>query len=176
MAGHSKWAQIKRKKAVADATKGAVFGKLAQAITVAARGNPDPETNLRLRGEIDRAHAANMPSESIQRAVNRGADRDSAELMEVQVEFIGPGGAAIIVRAITDNHNRTINGLRTLAESSGARMVTPGSLAWMFRKGHEVVCSIDDPAVRDQLKRLLDGLENHDDVQDVIVNADISTP
>lgn len=133
MAGHSKWAQIKRKKAVADAKKGAVFGKLARAISVAARGNPDPSTNLRLKSEVDRARAVNMPSDSIERAIRRVADRDAAALSEVTLELVGPGSAAIIVQAITDNSNRTVHEVKRVAADYGARMAGQGSLLWMFK-------------------------------------------
>jgi len=134
MAGHSKWAQIKRKKAVADAKRGAVFGKLARAISVAARGNPDPGTNLRLKSEIERAREVNMPSESIERAIRRVADRDAAAFSEVTLEFVGPGSAAVIVYAITDNSNRTVHEVKQVAATHGAKPAGQGSLLWMFRQ------------------------------------------
>lgn len=134
MSGHSRWSQIKHKKAIADAKKGAVFGKLARAISIAARGNPDPATNLRLRGEIERARAVNMPNENIQRAIARVNDAAAAALSEIQIELIGPGNAAVIVSAITDNSNRTIGELKRIATAHGARMAGMGSVAWLFRK------------------------------------------
>jgi YebC/PmpR family DNA-binding regulatory protein len=134
MAGHSKWAQIKRKKAVTDAKRGAVFGKLGRVISIAARGNPDPASNLRLRTEIERARAANMPMENIERAIKRVSDKEQAALEEIQLEVIGPGGAAIIAAAITDNSNRTVNEVKQLVGKHGARMVVPGSVSWMFRR------------------------------------------
>ena len=143
MSGHSRWSQIKHKKALADAKKGAIFGKLARAISVAARGNPDPATNLRLKAEIDRAHAFNMPGENITRAISRVSDADAVALSEIQLELIGPGGAAILVLAITDNSNRTVNELRQLALKHDAHMASQGSLLWMFRRAGVIRLSPD---------------------------------
>lgn len=177
MSGHSKWSQIKHKKGAADAKKGVMFGKFAKAISVAARGNPDPAKNFRLKTEVDRARAANMPTDSIQRAIQRVTDKDAAALHEIQVEFIGPGGAAIIVAAITDNSNRTINELKILATKHGARMVGQGSLLWMFQKSDEgLVATIPTPiaAAEDQIKleAFLNAVDDHDDVQNVFTNAE----
>lgn len=181
MAGHSKWAQIKRKKAVADAKKGAEFSKLARAIAVAARGNPDPEQNLRLKAEVERARAVNMPSESIQRAISRVSDRESAALQEVQVEFMGPANTGIIVWAITDNSNRTISELRQLAAGHGGKMVGQGSVLWMFTRratpaGIEyeptVPAPVADAAAIARLEQLLTALDEHDDVQNLWTNAE----
>jgi YebC/PmpR family DNA-binding regulatory protein len=134
MAGHSKWAQIKRKKAVADARRGALFGKQARIISVAARGNPDPSSNIRLKTEIERARAMNMPLDSIERAIRRVTDASDATLTEFQAEFVGPGGAGILALGITDNQNRTLNELRLLAAEHQARPAGLGSVAWMFRR------------------------------------------
>lgn len=173
MSGHNKWAQIKHKKAITDAKKGAAFSKLVRAITLAARGNPDPATNIRLRGEVERARAVNMPNENIERAIKKVADKDSAALAELQVELIGPGGVAIIVHAITDSSNRTINELKQLVSKAGGRMVPPGSLQWMFQKTeHGLVPTapvpVSDP---DALNTLIGLLDEHDDVQNVFTNA-----
>lgn len=134
MSGHSKWSQIKHKKGIADAKKGVVFGKMAQAISVAARDNPDPSSNLRLKAEIERARAVNMPNENIERAIKRVSDKSAATLTEIQLELIGPGSAAIIVNAITDNSNRTINELKQIATKAGARLAGQGAVSWMFKK------------------------------------------
>jgi YebC/PmpR family DNA-binding regulatory protein len=177
MSGHSKWSQIKHKKGAADAKKGIAFGKLARAISVAARGNPDPTKNLRLKAEIDRARAVNMPNDSIQRAIQRVTDKASAALNEVQLEFIGTGGAAIIVSAITDNSNRTINELKQLATKPGARMVGQGSLLWMFQKSSEgLVATVPAPIPnqddQQKLEAFLNAIDDHDDVQEVFTNAE----
>ena len=177
MSGHNKWAQIKHKKATTDAKKGKVFSKLAKAISVAARGNPDPATNVRLKTEVERAKAVNMPRENIERAIRRVSDRDAAALQEVYLEFIGPGGVGIIVAAVTDNSNRTINELRQLASKQNARMAGQGSILWMFhRSGQEFVPStpypLTDPVQQAQLEEFLSALDEHDDVQEVFTNAD----
>ena len=134
MSGHSKWSTIKHKKAATDAKRGVLFGKIARAITVAARDNPDPETNSRLKDEIARARAANMPNDNIERAIKRTTDKDAAALVDVQLELIGPGNTALLVSAITDNSNRTISELKKLAERLGGHMASPGAVSWMFAR------------------------------------------
>lgn len=146
MSGHNKWAQIKHKKAITDAKRGKMFGKMGRAISIAARENPDPSTNLRLKGEIDRARAQNMPNDNIERAIRRVNDKDSAALTEILLELIGPGNAGIIVTAITDNSNRTISEIRQLATRLGGRMAGQGSVVWMFAKtGIIRIISPNDP-------------------------------
>ena len=134
MSGHSKWSTIKHKKALVDAKRGALFGKLARAISVAAKDNPDPETNSRLKDIIQQARAANMPKDKIESAIKKTDGQDVSALTEVQFEFIGPGEAAIIATGITDNNNRTVGELKKLAADHGARMVNQGSVAWMFKR------------------------------------------
>jgi YebC/PmpR family DNA-binding regulatory protein len=111
-----------------------MFGKLGRAISVAAHGNPDPTTNLRLKAEIEHARAVNMPGENIERAISRVVEKGAAALIEVQLELIGPGGSAVVVNAITDNTNRTINELKQIASRHGAHMAGQGAVAWMFKK------------------------------------------
>lgn len=173
MSGHSKWSQIKHKKGIADAKKGAAFGKLARAISVAARGNPDPSKNIRLKEEIARARAANMPSESIERAISRFADKDAEGLKDVRVAFIGPGGAGILAHAITDNSNRTINELKQLAAHAGFRMAEANAVAWMFNPENPVKTPVPSPDDRQRLESFLNALDEHDDVQEVETSADL---
>lgn len=134
MSGHNKWAQIKHKKAATDKKRAQVFSKLSRAISIAARGNPDPDTNARLKSEIDRARAVNMPIENIERAIRRVSEKDATTLEALQLEILGPAGLALIVSAITDNPNRTIGEVRKLASDHGAKMAQEGSLSWMFKK------------------------------------------
>ncbi len=134
MSGHSKWAQIKHKKAAADAKRGVAFGKFARAITIAARDNPDPNTNIRLKGEIERARAMNMPMDNIERAIKRVSEKDAATLNEITVELIGPGNTGVIVRAITDNANRTMGDLKRIASTHGTHLAGQGAVLWMFRR------------------------------------------
>ncbi|MDP8924866.1 MAG: YebC/PmpR family DNA-binding transcriptional regulator [Chloroflexota bacterium] len=134
MAGHSKWAQIKRQKGVADAKRGQLFTKLGREITVAARvGGPDPDGNPRLRLAIQRARESNMPMDVIKRAIDRGAGSgDAAALEEVVYEGYGPGGTAILVEAMTDNRNRTVAEIRNAFTRGGGSLGESGCVAWNF--------------------------------------------
>jgi transcriptional/translational regulatory protein YebC/TACO1 len=177
MSGHSKWSQIKHKKAISDAQRSARFGKFSRAISVAARNNPDPTTNATLKAEVDRARAGNMSMDSIERAIRRIAGHQAADLARVQLEFIGPGGIAIVASGITDNPNRTINEVRQLAVHAGVRMVERGGAAWAFQKvaeGLEPVATVptssDD---RERLEKFLETLDSHDDIQDIWTNAEL---
>lgn len=136
MAGHSHWARIKRAKAVTDARRGRVWSKLSRAIIVAARhGGGDPETNLALRYAIDAAKAANMPKDTIERAIKRGTGELGAEeYVELVFEGYGPGGAAILCTALTDNRNRTAPAIKKLFERHGGSLGATNSVAWMFSK------------------------------------------
>ncbi len=137
MAGHSKWAQIKRKKGAADARRGQLFTKLARAITVAARdGGGDPDGNAALANAVEKAKALRMPKENIERAIARGtgAGADAAAIETVTYEGYGPGGVAILVECLTDNRNRTAAEMRHMFSRADANLGEPGSVAWMFDK------------------------------------------
>ena len=140
MAGHSKWKQIKRKKAVTDSRRGAHFTKLIKEITVAARsGGGDPAGNARLRTAIDTAKAANMPLENIERAVKKGTGAlEGVNYEEITYEGYGPGGAAILVEATTDNANRTVADVRHAFAKYGGNLGSAGSVAWMFDKRGQI--------------------------------------
>jgi YebC/PmpR family DNA-binding regulatory protein len=135
MAGHSKWANIKRQKARVDAKKGKTFTQLARAIIVAARnGIADPAANFQLRTAIDKARAAGIPNENIERAIAKGAgtfDSGSA-LEEIRYEGYGPGGVAILIEALTDNRNRTAADLRVAFSKNGGNLGETGCVGWMF--------------------------------------------
>ena len=134
MSGHSKWAQIKRQKGVTDSRRGQLFTKLGREITVAARqGGGDPDANFRLRLAVQRARDSNMPSETIDRAIKRGAGgSDGAELQEITYEGYGPGGTAIMVDVLTDNRNRSAAELRATFTRAGGNLGESGSVAWQF--------------------------------------------
>lgn len=139
MSGHSKWATIRRSKGAADAKRGQLFTKLGREIAVAAREGGDPEGNFRLRLILDKARAANMPKENIERAIKRGTGelKGEGELAEVMYEGYGPGGIAFIVQAVTDNRNRTVSEVRHTFSRHGGNLGADGSVAWMFsRKGY----------------------------------------
>jgi YebC/PmpR family DNA-binding regulatory protein len=142
MAGHSKWKQIKRKKAVTDARRGASWTKVIREITVAAKaGGGDPGGNPRLRTAIDAAKAVNMPAENIDRAIKKGTgELEGAVYEEVTYEGYGPGGAAIIIEATTDNSTRTVAEVRHALNRNGGNLGATNSVSWMFdRKGQIIV-------------------------------------
>lgn len=141
MAGHSKWAQIKHKKAAVDAKRGKIFTKIAKEITVAVRlGGKDPEMNPRLRTVIAKAKSVNMPNENIERAIKKG----TGELADVQYEEItyegyGPGGVAVLVEAMTDNKNRTVGEIRHIFSKYNGNLGESGCVNWLFeQKGYFV--------------------------------------
>jgi YebC/PmpR family DNA-binding regulatory protein len=135
MAGHSRWANVKHKKAAADAKKGKIFTRLIKEVTVAARlGGADPGMNPRLRLAIDKANDANMPKDTIDRAVKRGAgELDGVSYEEVRYEGYGLGGAAVMVDCLTDNRTRTVAEVRHAFTKNGGNLGTDGSVAFLFR-------------------------------------------
>ncbi|MFL4974959.1 MAG: YebC/PmpR family DNA-binding transcriptional regulator [Microvirga sp.] len=239
MAGHSQFKNIMHRKGKVDAVRSKVFSKLAREITVAAKmGLPDPNMNPRLRAAILAARAENMPKDNIQRAINKASGGDAENYDEIRYEGYGPGGAAIIVEAMTDNRNRTASDIRSVFTKSGGNLAETGAVAFMFDRvgvvafdakaadadtmleaaieagandvisspdGHEVYCDqgalgevtkalearfgerrksalvwraqntidVDDEAA-EKLIRLVESLEDHDDVQNVFVNFEVS--
>jgi YebC/PmpR family DNA-binding regulatory protein len=142
MSGHSKWSSIKHKKGAADAKRGKLFTKLARAITVAARdGGPDPDGNPALATAVQKAREASMPKDNIQRAIDRGGGigSDAAAIEQILFEGYGPGGAAILVEALTDNRNRTSADVRHAFNKHHGNLGEPGSVAWIFEKRGVVV-------------------------------------
>lgn len=135
MSGHSKWSTIKHKKGANDARRSAMFTQLAKAITIAAReGGGDPDMNIGLRLAIEKAKAANMPKDNIERAIKRGTgeDKDAADLERIVYEGYAPHGVALIIETITDNRNRTVASLRHVLTGSGGSLGETGSVAWQF--------------------------------------------
>jgi len=142
MSGHSKWSSIKHKKGAADAKRGKLFTKLARAITVAARdGGPDPEGNPALATAVQKARDASMPKDNIQRAIDRGSGvgADAEAIESILFEGYGPGGAAILVEALTDNRNRASADVRHAFTKHHGSLGEPGSVAWIFEKRGVVV-------------------------------------
>jgi len=136
MSGHSKWSTIKRQKAVTDAKRGAVFTKLGNQIALAARGGTDPTTNSTLAMAVEKAKAANMPLNNIERAIQRVADKNAAVLQELLYEGYGPGGVAILVEVATDNINRTYPMVKLAFSKHGGNIAEKGAVAFQFdRKG-----------------------------------------
>ena len=139
MSGHSKWSTIKRKKGAADAKRGALFGKLSRAITVAAReGGGDPDMNPALGLAVQKAKEGNMPNDNIQRAIDKGtgAGADAEQFERVTYEGYAPGGVAIMVEVLTDNRNRAASDVRYIFSKNGGKLGTSGSVSYLFeRKG-----------------------------------------
>ena len=139
MSGHSKWSTIKRKKGAADAKRGALFGKLSRAITVAAReGGGDPDMNPALHLAVQKAKEANMPNDNIQRAIDKGtgAGADAATIERITYEGYAPGGVAVLVEVLTDNRNRAASDVRYVFSKNGGKLGTSGSVSYLFeRKG-----------------------------------------
>jgi YebC/PmpR family DNA-binding regulatory protein len=239
MAGHSQFKNIMHRKGRVDAQRSKLFSKLAREITVAAKmGMPDPNMNPRLRAAILAARAENMPKDNIQRAINKAAGNDGENYEEIRYEGYGPGGAALIVEAMTDNRNRTASDIRSFFTKSGGNLAETGAVSFMFDRvglvefdakvadqdtmleaaieagaddvastedGHEIYCeqsqlgevtralearfgepraskliwkaqntvAVDDEA-GEKLMRLMETLEDHDDVQNVFGNFEVS--
>jgi len=169
VAGHSKWANIKHKKAAQDAKRGQVFTKLARQITVAVKeGGADPETNFKLRLAIEKARSYNMPNDNIERAINRGKgglDGDNYE--EIVYEAYGPNGVAILLDVLTDNRNRTAGEVRSRLSKYGGNLGQAGCVAWMFSKKGLLVIEKDDKTDEEEL--IMTALEaGAEDVQDEV--------
>ncbi|MBN1392689.1 MAG: YebC/PmpR family DNA-binding transcriptional regulator [Sedimentisphaerales bacterium] len=136
MSGHSHWSSIKHKKAAVDAKRGRAWSKVARMIIVAARaGGGDPSANLSLRYAIDKAKSVNMPKDTIEKAIKKGTgESGGVTFSEVHYEGYGPGGVAIMVEALTDNHNRTAPEIKKIFEKHGGSLGTSGCVNWMFSK------------------------------------------
>jgi YebC/PmpR family DNA-binding regulatory protein len=153
MAGHSKWANIQHRKGRQDAKRGKIFTKLGRAISVAAKeGGSDPDTNSVLRDAITKARAQNMPNDTIERAVKRGAgELGDADYQQVTYEGYGPGGVAVIVEALTDNRNRTAGDVRHAFDKNGGNLGTKGCVSYLFEKKGQIIIEksggIDDEQV-----------------------------
>jgi YebC/PmpR family DNA-binding regulatory protein len=137
MSGHSHWATIKRKKGAADAKKGKIFTRLAREIVIAVReGGGDPALNVRLELAMDKAKAANMPKDSIERAIKRGTgdDKEGEDFQEIIYEGYAPHGVALMIECVTENRNRTVAELRHILSKAGGNMADPGSVSWQFER------------------------------------------
>ena len=153
MSGHSKWAQIKRKKGVADVKKGAMFTRLGREISIAARsGGGDPDANFVLRLAVDKARGQNMPKENIERAIKRGTGElnEGGQLEDIMYEGYGPGGSALLVQILTDNRNRAASEVRHMFTHGGGNLAASNAVAWMFEK--KGVITIENVKNADELE------------------------
>lgn len=151
MAGHSKWANIKHKKAKEDAKRGKVFTKIIRELVSATKqGEPDPETNPRLRAAVEKALSANMTKDTIQRAIERGAgNAEGGEMDELTYEGYGVGGVAVLVETMTDNVNRTVSEVRHAFTKFDGNLGTSGSVSYLFTKRGEIL--FDDVSLEDEI-------------------------
>lgn len=173
MSGHSKWKQIKHKKEITDKKRSQNFSKLLKAIRVAAKGESNPEFS-RLRSTIDKAKEFHVPQDNIERALEQSEEKN---LEEVVVEAYGPGGSALIIEAVTDNTNRTINEIKNILKIMGAKFADPGSVRWSFEPPTNETSwrakfkqELNDTDL-EKLAQLVEALEEHDDVQKIFTNA-----
>ena len=168
MAGHSKWANIKHRKAAQDAKRGKLFTKFIRELTVAAReGGSDPDANPRLRAAIDKSLSNNMTRDTVERAIKRGAgEMEGQQLETIIYEGYGPGGSAVMVETMTDNRNRTVSGVRNAFSKNGGNLGTDGSVSYLFTKLGVISYAegLDEESVMDV------ALESG--AEDVIVNED----
>ena len=177
MSGHNKWAQIKHRKAATDAVKSREFSRFARLIALESKKAAGNLQSPALAAAISRAKAANMPKDNIERAVAKGASKDSGSLEQVAYEAYGPGGAAIIVDALTDNKNRTTQEIKHLFSKNGFELATPGAASWAFTKNPSGAYIPNEPLMEvagedeEKLGAILSELDEHEDVQAVYTNA-----
>lgn len=174
MSGHSKWKQIKHKKEATDKKRGRVFSKLLRAIRVAAKDEPNPDFNPRLRTAVEKAKEAQVPQDNILRALKQS---DNKNLEEIIMEAYGPSGSAIIIEAVTDNRNRTTNEVKNILSDLDAKFAEPGSVRWVFAPPTPENMSWQPKFKQklnnkdgQKLKELIEALEEHDDVQKIYTN------
>lgn len=175
MSGHNKWTQIKRQKGAADAAKSNLWGKIGKRIAVESKKANGDVNSPTLRTIIETARKANMPKDTIDRAVAKGISADASELEQITYETYGPGGAAIIIETVTDSRNRTAQEIKHMLSELGLSLASQGSAAWAFEKTGEgwnpkttvPLSEQDDEA----LMKIMEKIDAHDDVENVYTNA-----
>ncbi|MEA1929534.1 MAG: YebC/PmpR family DNA-binding transcriptional regulator [Patescibacteria group bacterium] len=179
MSGHNKWSKIKHKKGAADAKRSKLFSILSRQITIEARGCGGDKSHPALRKAIERAKAANIPNDNIERAVARATSTEASSLEEVRYEAYGPGGVAMLIEGITDNTNRTSQEIKHLLSEHGGSLATPGAAIWAFTKvdaetGSSWQANAPIPlseSEKEKVLNLITTLEEHDDVKNVYDNS-----
>lgn len=175
MAGHSKWAQIKRQKGSEDAKRSKLFSKLSRLISTESKRAKGDVSSPTLRALIEKAKKENMPKDTIERAVRKGTETGTLELKAVRYEAYGPGGAALVIEGYTDNVNRTAQEIKHVLASHGAALAASGAALWAFNKSDEgwepsTTVPLSD-ANKEALADVLEALEAHGDVEEVFTNA-----
>jgi len=176
MSGHNKWSKIKHKKAATDIRKSKIFSKFARLLTLESKKSAGNVNSPSLRSVIEQAKAVNMPSLNIERAIKKGSEKEASSLEEVTYEAYGPEGSALIIEGLTDNKNRSSAEIKHLLSKHGASLAGPGAATWAFEKKERtwsskttVQLSSDD---KDKLQKLIDELEDNDDIKKVYTNAE----
>lgn len=169
MSGHNKWSQIKNQKAATDKKRGQIFSKILKAISIAAKTEPNPQFNPRLRSAIETAKTANVPQDNIMRAISKASEEKAME--DIIVEAYGPEGVSLIIEGITDNTNRSISEIKHILSENNAKIATPGSVLWAFEKTNEgwqpkFPQEVSEDGQK-KITSLIEALEEHDDVQNV---------
>lgn len=176
MSGHNKFSKIKHKKAASDAAKSKVFSKMSKLIIMESKKANGDVTSPGLATAIENAKKENMPKDTIERAVKKGADNDTATMDPVTYECYGPGGSAIVIEALTDNKNRTAAEIRHILSKNGLELAAPGAASWAFTKdGTDWVPNQTMPLSeedKEKLENLIETLNENDDVNDVFTNAE----
>ncbi len=176
MSGHNKWSKIKHKKAASDSKKSAIFGKLVRLIQVEAKKSNGNIDSPGLKMAIEKANKANMPKDNIERAIKKASEM--GDVQPVMFEAYGPAGIGIIITALTDNNNRTNSEIKHLLSKNGASFGAQGSVAWNFTKNQETGDWEPNTTMEineedgEKLERIIDAIEEHDDVQDVYTSAE----
>ena len=177
MSGHNKWSKIKNKKAVTDAQKSKIFGKLVRFVAVESKKAKGDANAPGLRAAIEKAKEANVPSDNIERAIKKGLGGEGGEMEQITYEAYGPGGCALIIEALTESRNKAAQEVKHILSKNGFELAVPGSATWAFSKtigGSEwtpkntMTISEEDGA---KLQILIDELEENDEVQEVFTNA-----
>ncbi len=177
MSGHNKWSKIKNKKAVTDAQKSKIFGKLVRAIAVESKLAKGDTNSPGLRTAIEKAKEANVPGDNIERAIKKGAGGEGESEEQITYEAYGPGGSAIIIQALTNNRNKAAQEIKHILTKNGFELATPGSAVWAFQKNPggewlpKTTVQISE-SQGEQLSKIIDELEENDEVQEVYTNAE----
>ncbi len=177
MSGHNKWSKIKNKKAATDAYKAKVFSKLVKFITVESKKSKGDTNSPGLRAAIEKAKAANVPNDNIDRAVKKGTGSEAGESEQITYEAYGPGSCALIIEALTDNRNKAAQEIKFILSKNGYALAGPGSASWAFTKSPigewtpntKLSISEEDG---EKLNTLIEELEENDEVQEVYTNAE----
>lgn len=176
MSGHNKWSKVKRKKGVLDGKRSQIFSKHARLISAEVKRSGGDTNSATVRAAVERAKADSMPSDNIERALQKGAGGDGATMTDVVFEAFGPGGVPILITGLTDNNNRTSQEVRHIFVEHGLTLGTPGSASWAFTKLGGKYTPQSPLTLTDEdgekLASLIEDLEEHDDIQDIFTGAD----